>query len=554
MSAMVLERLRLLAACALFVCFGPAPIPALAQASAESVVARTHELPVVLPAEYDGDVRYLEKRSFRVPRYVHMWNEFPEPPRHRAEPPPLTESANAPLATSVAAASMPSASANFAGLGFDESVSGGAAGAGWPPDTNGDVGRSVYVQAVNDAFAIYDKATGTRVAAFTEDQLWSVVSTGTPCNGSNQGDPVVLYDALADHWVLTDFAFDLDASQNPVGPFFECFAVSKSGDPVAGGWWYYPVRIDTGGVPADIIGDYPKFGLWNDGCLYMGANAFDTTSIPPSFVGAIFASFSKANMYAGAALTSSIGFIDNSSDPFAMFPANLLGTSAASMPPSGRPEFFVSESRTAFSFEVRKFTPGFNCGAGGLLSSPTGVNQQTYSVPDGVPQPTPATSSNDLDSLGDRLMQRVNYRKIGSAESIWVVHSTKGPGVNSTVRPQWAQIDVSGGFVATTPVQQQIFVPDTTLYRWMPSLAVDAQGNMAMGYSRANTSSPNFPGIYYAGRLAADAAGTLPQTETVLQVGAGSQLNGPGSLSTTPIPRWGDYSAMSIDPADDCTF
>ena len=116
---------------------------------------------------------------------------------------------------------------------------------------------------------------------------------------------------------------------------------------------------------------------------------------------------------------------------------------------------------------------------------------------------------------------------------------------------QWAQINVTGGTIATTPVQQQIYTPDTTLYRWMGSLAVDSQGNMALGYSTSNGTAPNFPSIAYSGRLATDPLNTLPQTEVQMIAGAGSQNNNCGGA---PCHRWGDYTAMSVDPADDCTF
>src|ERR1700730_8228857 len=116
---------------------------------------------------------------------------------------------------------------------------------------------------------------------------------------------------------------------------------------------------------------------------------------------------------------------------------------------------------------------------------------------------------------------------------------------------QGAQINVAGGTIATTPVQQGIHAPDTTLYRFMGSLAVDNQGNMALGYTTSNGTSPNFPSVAYAGRLATDALNTLPQTEVELIHGNGSQDNFCGGA---PCNRWGDYSSMSVDPADDCTF
>ena len=106
-----------------------------------------------------------------------------------------------------------------------------------------------------------------------------------------------------------------------------------------------------------------------------------------------------------------------------------------------------------------------------------------------MPQPN---TTNTLDKLDDRLMQKVQYRKVGAAESLWVVHTVRPP-ARARLALQWAQIDVTGGTIATTPVQQQIYAPDTTLYRWMGSLAVDNQGNMALGYSTSNGVAPEFP-------------------------------------------------------------
>ena len=530
-----------------------------AQQAPETVAARTYDLPPVTPDEYNGDVRHLPPNY--LPRRYVLLNEFESPPHHK----PVSPQPAQPSEPNLALGTMPSPSANFAGLAFSTAISGGQAGGGWPPDTNGDVGPSVYIQAVNTAFGIFDKSNGAVLAAFTENQLWSAASGSNPCRTDNQGDPVVLHDALNDRWILTDFAFPVDSSFNPIGPFYECLAVSKTGDPVSGGWWFYAIRMDTGNAnqpPTDALADYPKFGLWNDGCLYMGANAFDNVS--GSYLGPVFASFNTANLYAGAALTSSLGFLADTS-VFGMFPANLLGTSASSLPPAGRQEFFVSESQTGFSFDVRKFTKGANCGGGGSLGTATSVNQASYGYPavklmgkysgNMVQQ---SGTTNRLDALGDRIMQKVQYRKISSAESLWVVHSTCGTAQNADgacsssthpAQPQWAQINVSGGTIATTPVQQQIYAPDSTTSRWMGSLAVDGSGDMALGYS--TSSSTAFPGIAYAGRLKGDPSGQLPQSEAVLIAGSGSQTL---KLSGAFVPRWGDYSSMSIDPADDCTF
>ena len=505
--------------------------------------AITVALPQTLPTVFNGDLRYLPPTY--TPRPYLMLNEGEPPP---VSIPPQTPGSLPSQPSIRMLAPMPSPSANFAGLGYSDSVNGGQAGGGWPPDTNGDVGPTYYIQSVNTAIGIFNKTTGVEATAFTINQLWSVSGTSTPCLTENDGDPVVLHDARSDHWVITDFAFGVSGG-NPTTPFYECIAVSQTGDPVGGGWYFYAVRMDTGGSgpPTDTLNDYPKFGLWNDGCLYMGANGF--TYPTGNYTGSIFASFSTTDMYAGNALTSSVGWLAWNSatgQEFALFPADLLGRSADSLPPSGTSEYFASQNFAFYRFDVRKFTPGTNCGAGGTLSAATQVSQTSgYTINQGHNIPQPGTTD-VLDTLGFRLMQRVQYRKIGNAESLWVVHTTGNP-----TQPQWSQINVSGGTIHTTPVQQQIYAPDATEYRWMPSLAVDGLGDMALGYSRSSGTAGDYPSLYYAGRLAADAANSLPQSEVALVTGGGSQTNNCGGAACY---RWGDYSSMTIDPNDDCTF
>lgn len=490
----------------------------------------------VKPFEFNGDVRELPRVPLNAPPRVYPLLTPPAPAKIGAPP-----AEPMPAAMPVPLAPMPSSIQNFAGLNFSDLCGGVQCGGGWPPDINGDVGPNHFIEAVNTAYAIYNK-TGTLLASFTENQLWSSGGTN-PCNGNSQGDPVVLYDQQADRWILTHFAFGLKGGK-PTAPIYECIAATKTGDPVSGGWWLFPLRMDpgtAGAPPAGALNDYPKFGIWSD-CLYMAANEFNGSN--SQFLGTSFASFNRSDLYSGAALTWALGFINNTSDPFSMIPSNLSGKSAAALP-ANTPNYFVSESTTGFDFEVRKFTPGPNCGSGGTLSAATDVGQTNYTTPGGNIVPQPGTSTK-LDSLGDRLMQKVQYRKVGPVESLWVVHSVQTSST-STVQPQWAQIDVTGGVINTTPVQQQIYAPDTALYRWMGSLAVDSQGNMALGYSTSNGTAPNYPSIAYSGRLAGDPPNTLPESEVQLVAGAGSQ-----TLSN--ISRWGDYTSMSVDPTDDCTF
>jgi hypothetical protein len=520
-----------------------------AHAQTAGIDGVTQAQPAVSPGEFRGDLSKLPFTAASKTPQAKVYRQRLQGPSQTKFQTTASSAPSAPGGGGGPRPPMPPTIQNFAGLNFNDVCTGGQCGSGWPPDPNGDVGPNHYVQAVNTAIAIYDK-TGNLLASFTEDNLWSGVGA-TPCNGNSQGDPIVVYDWLADRFVITWFAFGVDVNFNPVSPFYQCIAASKTNDPVVGGWWLYAIRTDPGtsGTPAvGDLNDYPKFGAWHD-CLYMGANLFRFDALNNgTYDGVMFASFSRANLYSGAPLTYSLGVIGKKKNAFTLVPSNNQGTGANAVQP-GTPNYIVSESGKAFAFEVRKFTAGANCGAGGTLSSPVNVTQAAYTFEQGAIVPQPGTA-HTLDMIDDRVMQKVPYRKIGGAESLWVTHPV-GTGVGNMVAMQWVQINVTGGVIATSPVQQQIYAPDATLYRFMGSLAVDRLGNMALGYSTSNGTAPNYPSLAYSGRLVTDPLNTLPQTETQLIAGSGSQNNNCGGAA---CDRWGDYSAMSLDPADSCTF
>ncbi len=517
------------------------PGDAVQVAAQGGIAAKTIDIPRVLPREVRGDVRNLPQ----VPSKPKTELTLQEPANTKQA---LSGQPASSFSLSLTAA--PAVSRNFAGLSYNDVCSGSTCGAGIPPDTNGDVGRSYYIQAVNSSFAIYSKA-GVLLASFTEDALWSNSGQNT-CNGNSEGDPVVLYDSGADRWILTNFAFALDAFGNPKAPFYECIAVSKSGNPVTGGWWLYPLRTDTnaaGQPPSGTINDYPKFGIWTD-CLYYSANGFSSSTL--NFTGGEFGSFSRAAMYAGTGLTGALGFKASTSDYFTMIPSNLSAPGLNGLPPSGTPDYYVHQSASSFNFEVRKFAAGNNC-TSGTLSTTFPVSQASYAYPgssasnDIIPQPN---TTSQLDSLGDRLMQKVQYRRVGNAESLWVAHTFRSSSTGPT-GVQWAQINVTGGTIAAAPVQQQLYSPADGLYRWTGSIAVDRDGNAALAYSVSGAASPNFPGVAYAGRLVTDPLNTMPRSENSLITGSGSQILNCGG---GPCDRWGDYASISVDPVDGCTF
>jgi hypothetical protein len=477
-------------------------------------------LPRVVPTVFRGDTRNLERPRV-IPASKRLELEQPDASLDGAPGPDTSVQSSAPLANA------PGPSITFAGLNHD------SWGDGWPPDTNGDVGPIHYIQTVNTSVGIFRKSDGAVLAAFTFNTLFSSAATGTPCDNGNQGDPVVVYDGQADRWIISDFAWSNFSS----GAMYQCFAVSITGNPVSGGWYFYAVQTDPGGH----IPDYPKLGVWPDG-IYMSANIYNTTG-SQAFQNVRVWAFNRSDLESGSPLDAVSFDLPAKSQGvtiYSLLPSNLRGVA----PPAGRPNLFAS-IWGAYAARVWKFHVDWTTPASSTFTGPSNVSIGTFSVgPGTVPQPAPG---NALDTLTYRVMMQNQYRRLGSQESLWLAHTVgNGSGIASV---RWYQLNVSGGTVVTSgPVQQGTFNPDSN-HRFMPSLAVDGSGNMAVGYSVS--SSAMYPAIRYAGRLVTDPLNTLGQGETTLWAGTGAQTNTCGG---NPCQRWGDYSAMSVDPVDDCTF
>jgi hypothetical protein len=190
-----------------------------------------------------------------------------------------------------------------------------------PPDTEGDVGPNDYVQWVNLSFAIWNKSGTLRYGPAAGNTLWK--SFGGVCENDNQGDPVVVYDRLADRWVFTQFGF---AGTGSTGPYFMCVAVSQTGDPT-GSYYRYAFQINSS---SGYFPDYPKLGVWPDG-YYLSTNNFNGNS----FAGAGFYVFDRAKMLAGDSSASLISFPSPGSQYEGVLPASLSGPTA---PPAGSPD------------------------------------------------------------------------------------------------------------------------------------------------------------------------------------------------------------------------
>ena len=405
-----------------------------------------------------------------------------------------------------------------------------------PPDNNGDVGPQHYVAMVNMHFCIYDKETGTNlIAPMLLSELFAAAGFPAPASTTDDGDPVVLYDHLADRWFLSQFIVS-------VTPCHEVIAVSQTGDPT-GAWYLYDFVM-----PNDKMNDYPHFGVWPDG-YYMTDNQFDTGG----GAGAGVFAFDRAKMLAGdpAATYQYFDLATVDANYGGMLPADLDGP----LPPDGTPNYFAmmdddawgtspTDTLYVWEFHVDWDVPANTTFGQGLRPNYTNAVAAFDSAFAGGRNNVPQKgTSQKLDAIADRLMHRVQYRNFGDHESLTACHTVDADGADHAgVRYYELRRALPGGteFVVQ---EQATFAPDGD-HRWMGSAAMDMYGNLAVGYSVSGTNT--FPSIRYAGRMVTDPPGGLFQGEAELWAGTGSQ--------THTAARWGDYSMLSVDPADGVTF
>lgn len=386
-----------------------------------------------------------------------------------------------------------------------------------PPDTNGAIGDTQYVQWVNESFAVFSKAGTLLFGPAAGNTLFQALGATHPCAVHNDGDPIAQFDKAAHRWVMTQFSVTSGSTQG----FWQCVAVSQTADATGA---YNVYGFNYGTVP---FNDYPKLAVWSDG-YYITYNIFNNGA---TFGGAKLCSFDRSSMLAGLPATQICFQLSPSFG--GVLPADLDGPTP---PPAGSPEYFVNFG--ANSLNIWKFA-NTNFAAGtATLTGPVNVPVAAFAAACGggtcIPQ---LGTAQTLDSLADRLMYRLAYRNFGDHEALVVNHSVTA-GTATGIR--WYEIRSPG----TTPTifQQGTFAPDTA-FRWMGSAAMDSAGNIALGYS-VSSGTLN-PSVRFTGRAPTDPLGTMG-TELSIQAGTGSQLTG--------LARWGDYSSMSVDPADDCTF
>jgi hypothetical protein len=463
--------------------------------------------------------------------------DLPAPPAPQGQPhDPVVQSAPGLVA-------MPAPIATFEGLNNDDNPGTTLV---IPPDTEGDVGPNHYLEWINLVLRVYDKSGTPVTPVIAGNSLFTALPATDKCRTTNSGDPLVLYDQLADRWVITQFT-------GSVAPFFQCVAVSSTPDPT-GTYCLYPFPVSN-----TVFNDYPKIGLWPDAYYFSGAG-FPTAG---GFTAQAYAMQREAMLACNAA---QMVYFDNTNSPAIasssqqrMLPSDLDGPT---LPPTGSPNYYVTHNDDPADandrLELYKFhvdwtgqsTPSFTKVANIPVPAfdtafTCNAVQQTRQC---IPQPG---TSNSLDVLSTRLMYRLAYRNFGTHESLVTNQSVDANDPapdHAAVR--WYEIRNPAG----PPIlhQASTYAPTLIDHRWMGSAAMDQQGNLAVGYSISNKVD-RFPSINYAGRLAADPVNQLTQGEATMFAGSLPQIAAVFVPPAGPA-RWGDYTHLAVDPADDCTF
>lgn len=386
-----------------------------------------------------------------------------------------------------------------------------------PPDTDGEVGLTHFVQMINSVTTIYDKSGNVVAGPFASNAIWGGI--GGNCEAYNQGDPIVLYDDQADRWLVSQFAFPDNLSS-----FSQCVAISQDGDPTLG-WNRYEFSFDGIG-----FNDYPKHGIVNDS-ITMIANLFRARGPRFTFAGTYLGVMDKAAMYAGSP-ASLIGF-NIGSQEFGFVAGDLDG-------PGNAPALFATAMSTSARLDIWEIDVDWsteNASASRIASVPvTAFDSDLCSASREacIPQPN---NGPRLEAISDRLMHRLQLRDFGGYRTMMASHTVDVGSGRAGIR--WYELRETSG--TWSLYQEGTYGPADGQHRWMPSAAMNTAGDIGIGYLLGGSST--FVSTAVTGQsAAASGSGSLDSSELICSAGTGVQED---------TGRSGDYSATSIDPSDD---
>jgi hypothetical protein len=419
-----------------------------------------------------------------------------------------------------------------------------------PPDPNGEVGPNHYVEIINLVFAVYDKSGNKLLGPIDTGSLWS--DFAVPDCTDPSGDPVVLYDQLADRWILSQFT--TSGLSDPNKPFWNCVAVSTTGDPTGS---YYRYAFET--AHFQFFPDYPKYSVWTDSYV------LTTREFGPTVeYGIGVYALEKNKMLNGLPNARAVSFFIDGNDPEmlplvgdGLLPADIDGKQKpkadAKIPIVGTQDDGASYGATFDALNIWELDVHWNSKTPATASLelatqlPTAAFDSIFPCAptsrDCLPQPGITNPDQYLDILSYRQRPtfRLAYRNFKDYEALVTNQSVEAlPGVAGV---RWYEIRRTASTYSI--YQQGTFAPGDGVHRWMGSIAMDKKGDIALGYSVVNGTTV-YPGIRYTGRLAGDALGQMTLGEGVIINGSGVQTN--------TNSRWGDYTDITIDPTDDCTF
>ena len=379
-----------------------------------------------------------------------------------------------------------------------------------PPDTDGDVGPNHYVQWINSVAEIFDKNGNSVMGPFAGNDFFA--GAGGRCETENDGDPITLYDEAADRWLVSQFV----SSE----PHAMCVAISQTSDPTGA---YNRYEFDFG----TVFPDYPKLGIWGDSYTMTTRNfsgfAFDMSAIAMdrnAMINGDPADLVEFTFPGGSTID---GFLPIDADDAV----------------TGSPLFGGHGDDGDTTFELFEIDVDWSNPAAASFNTLSGVTISSFTAApfsSAIPQ---AGTTQLLDALGGFTMHRGQVRDFGTHMSLVANHTVE---VSTDVFGiRWYEFRNTGS--GWTLHQEGTFSPDSDA-RWMGSIAMNGNGDIALGYSRS--SDTMFPSIYFTGQTA-DQSGTgiMNVAETLIHAGTGSQ---------TGASRWGDYSKMAVDPSDDNTF